>query len=160
MIDLATRAVEIVGSTPNPGEAFMRQVARNLTDAVDGFLCDKKFLILDRDTKFSERFREILKSSGVRVIICPPRAPNCNAFAERFVRSIKSECLNRILFLGGGSLRHALAEYVEHYNRERNHQGVGNRLVHPRPIITSVDVPVKRTPRLGGLLNYYERRAP
>jgi transposase InsO family protein len=84
---------------------------------------------------------------------------DANAFAERFVRSIKSECLNRILFFGGGSLRHALAEYVEHYNRERNHQGIGNRLVQPRPMLTSVDIPVKRTPRLGGLLNFYERRA-
>jgi transposase InsO family protein len=159
VINLATRAVEIVGSTPHPGEEFMRQVARNLTDCVDGFLARKRFLILDRDAKFSDAFRGILKSAGVRVIFCPPRAPNCNAFAERFVRSIKSECLDRMIFFGGGSLRNALTEYAAHYNRERNHQGIGNCLVQPRPIITSVDVPVTRTRRLGGLLSFYERRA-
>jgi transposase InsO family protein len=159
VIDLATRAVEIFGSTSHPGEAFMKQVARNLTDAVDGVLAKKRFLILDRDTKFSDAFCNILKSAGIRVILCPPRAPNCNAFAERFVRSIKSERLARMILIGGGSLRNALTECVAHYNRERNHQGIGNRLFHPRSTISSVEVPVSRSRRLVGLLNFHERRA-
>jgi len=159
VIDLATRAVEIVGSTPSPGEDFMKQVARNLTDTVDGFLREKKFLILDRDAKFSDVFRGLLDSAGVRVIFCPPRAPNCNAIAERFVRSIKSECLDRMIFFGGGSLRRALAEYAMHYNRERNHQGIGNRLIEQGPRKSGRVGEVVRRPRLGGLLNYYERAA-
>ncbi len=159
VIDLATRAVEIVGSTPFPGDDFMKQVARNLTDCVAGFLVKKRFLILDRDKKFSEAFRDVLKSAGVRAILCPPRAPNCNAYAERVVRSIKSECLDRMIFFGAGSLRHALVEYVAHYNSERTHQGIGNRLIRPRPTIISSSVPVQRTQRLGGLLSFYARRA-
>lgn len=157
VIDLSTRAVVIVGSTPFPGEDFMKQVARNLTDCVDGFLAGKRFLILDRDRKFSEAFRDILNSAGVQVIRCPVRAPNANAFAERFVRSIKSECLDRVIFFGGGALRDALTNYQVHYNTERNHQGIGNRLIQSRPAITSLDVPVARTRRLGGLLNFYAR---
>lgn len=137
----------------------MKQVARNLTDCVDGFLARKRFLILDRDGKFSTAFRDILKSAGVRTILCPPCAPNCNAFAERFVRSFKFECLDRMILFGAGSLRHALSEYTAHYNTERTHQGIGNRLLRPRPMITSVEVPVQRTQRLGGLLSFYARRA-
>jgi transposase InsO family protein len=159
VIDLATRAVEIIGSTPNPGEEFMQQVARNLTDCVDGFLASKRFLILDRDGKFSEAFRDILKSAGLRTILCLPRAPNCNAYAERFVRSIKSECFDRMIFFGAGSLRHALSEYAAHYNSERTHQGIGNRLIRPQPRLTRAKVPVQRRHRLGGLLNFYARRA-
>lgn len=159
VIDLATRAVEIVGSTTSPGEEFMKQVARNLTDCVDGFLRRKKFLILDRDGKFSGAFRDLLRSAGVTPILCPPRAPNCNAFAERFVRSIKSECLDRMIFVGAGTLRHALVEYTEHYNRERPHQGIGNRLIEPEPAAPRRDGVVTRRARLGGLLNYYRRAA-
>jgi putative transposase len=158
VIDLATRAVEIVGSTPHPAEEFMKQVARNLTDCVDGFMRTKKYLIIDRDGKFCEAFRAILKAAGVTPVLCPPRAPNCNAFAERFVRSIKSECLDRMIFIGAGSLRHALAEYAEHYNRERPHQGVGNRILNPEEPPSTVGT-VERRARLGGLLNYYRRVA-
>jgi transposase InsO family protein len=137
----------------------MKQVARNLTDAVDGALATKRFLILDRDPKYSDAFRGILESAGVRVIFCPPRAPNCNAFAERFVRTIKSECLDRMIFVGAGSLRHALAEYAEHYNRERPHQGIGNRIIDPEPVSSSREGAVERRARLGGLLNFYRRAA-
>jgi len=159
VIDLATRAVEVVGSTTSPGEDFMKQVARNLTDCVDGFLREKKFLILDRDGKFSDAFRELLRSAGVTPILCPPRAPNCNAYAERFVRSIKSECLDRMIFVGAGTLRHALAEYTEHYNRERPHQGIGNRLIEMHLVGERREGHVARRSRLGGLLNFYRRAA-
>jgi transposase InsO family protein len=159
VIDLATRAVSIVGSTPNPDGDFMKQVARNLTDCIDGFLRTKRFLILDRDGKFSEAFRGVLENHGVRMVLCPPRAPNCNAFAERFVRSIKSECLSRMIFIGSGSLRHALAEYVEHYFTERPHQGVGNVLIDPSPAHAADTGKIVRRSRLGGLLSHYHRLA-
>jgi transposase InsO family protein len=157
-IDLATRAVEIVGSAPHPGEDFMKEVACNMTDCVDGFLREKNFLILDRDTTFSEAFRSILEGAGVEVVLCPPCAPNCNAYAERFVRSIKSDCLDRMIFFGSGSLRRALFEYCAYFNRERTHR-VGNRLIHLRPKTTSANAQVARHQRLGGLLSFYERRA-
>jgi len=158
-IDLATRAVEVVGSTPNPGEEFMAQVARNLTDCVDGLLLKKSFLILDRDGKYNDAFRDILEAAGVRVTFCPPRAPNCNAYAERVVRSIKSECLDRMILIGSESLRHALAEYCAHYNSERPHQGVGNVLIKSASKICDAAERDERRQRLGGLLSFYRRVA-
>ena len=136
----------------------MAQVARNLTDAVDGFLLPHRFLIVDRDSKFSDQFRRTLRGSGVETILTPYRAPNCNAFAERLVRSIKEECLSRMIFFGEPSLRRALQEYVEHYHRERPHQGIGNELIEagPRPT-TGNDV--RCDERLGGLLRHYRRAA-
>ncbi len=137
----------------------MMQTARNLTDAIDGFLRGRCHLILDRDTKYSEAFRRLLQDDGIEIIRLPPRSPNLNAFAERFVRSIKEECLNRIIFFCGASLRHAITEYMIHYHTERNHQGVGNRLLKP---ISTAALPrgsIKQRERLGGMLNYYYREA-
>ena len=95
-----------------------------MTDSIDGALSGKRYLILDRDTKYSAAFRKMIGESGTAVIRLPPRSPNLNAFAERFVRSIKEECLDRMIFVGQGSLRLAVAEYVAHYHGERNHQGM------------------------------------
>ena len=102
LIDLKTRRIHIAGSTPHPNESYLAQVARNLTDAADGFLLPHRFLICDRDRKFTAQFRRLLKDSGVETILTPYRAPNCNAFAERFVRSIKEECLSRMIMFGEG----------------------------------------------------------
>ena len=160
VIELASRTVHIAGITTNPNEPWMTQVARNLTDSMDGILRRKYHLILDRDTKYSEAFRRLLQDDGIEIIRLPPRSPNLNAYAERFVRSIKEECLNRMIFLGEGSLRHAIKEYMAHYHAERNHQGMGNRLL--KPIITAPSLrqgPVNQRQRLGGLLNYYYREA-
>jgi putative transposase len=129
VIELQSRCVSIVGSTPHPDEAFMLQVVRQLTDAGDGVLDGRRFLICDRDRKWSAAVRDLLETSGVRVIRTPLRAPNCNAHAERFVRSVKEECLDRIIPVGERHLRRALAEFVVHYHRERNHQGLGNELI-------------------------------
>ena len=107
----------------------MKQVARNLTDVSDGILLNKAFLIINHDTKYTQEFRDDLDREGVKPVRCPARAANCNAFAERFVRSIKDECLDRMILFGEASLRRALREYVMHFRRERNHQGVGNRLL-------------------------------
>jgi len=131
VIELATRKIEIAGITANPNEPWMLQVGRNVTDPVDGLLAEKNLLILDRDSKFTSAFRTLLNDSGVEVVRLPPRSPNLNAYAERFVRSIKDECLNRMIFFGEPSLRKATREFSAHYHRERNHQGIDNRLIEP-----------------------------
>jgi transposase InsO family protein len=131
LIELATRRIEIAGITPGPNEVWMMQISRNLTDPVNGFLADKKFVILDRDSKYSAGFRDLLKGSGVEIVRLPPRSPNLNAYAERFVRSIKDECLDRMILFGERSLRKATREYASHYHSERKHQGLDNRLIEP-----------------------------
>jgi len=132
IIDLATWRVHLAGITTTPNEAFMLQVARNLTDVVDGFLRNHGFLICDRDTKFTAQFKRTLEAADVRTVLTPYRAPNANAYAERFVLSIKSECLNRMVLFGESSLRRAVTEYIEHYNVERPHQGLENEPLEPR----------------------------
>ena len=121
VIRLMTREVCIAGIIPEPGETWMLQMARNLTDACDGFLRGAKFLIHDRSTLFTEQFRAILKSTGVEPLRLPARSPNLNAFAERFVRTVKSSCLDRMILIGESSLRRALSEFDLHYHSERNH---------------------------------------
>jgi transposase InsO family protein len=158
-IHLSTRSVHIAGVTTAPNSAFMRQMARNLTDVSDGFLLNSRYLIMDRDTKYTADFRRHLDREGVKPVRCPARALNCNAFAERFVRSIKEECLDRIILFGEASLRRSLREYVVHYQTERNHQGVGNRLLEPLARVSSTSEPVHCHERLGGLLNFYYREA-
>ncbi len=137
----------------------MKQVARNLTDVEDGFLLEKLFLIMARDKKYTDDFRGYLDLKGIKPVRCPVRAPNCNAFAERFVRSIKEECLDRMILFGEASLRRALSEYIAHYHTERNHQGVGNRSLEPLDASGLANEPIYRLERLGGLLNYYYREA-
>ena len=159
IIHLSTRSVHFAGVTTAPNGAFMKQVARNLTDVSDGFLLNKAFLIMDRDTKYTEDFRDFLDREGVKPVRCPARAPNCNAFAERFVRSIKEECLDRMILFGEASLRRVLRAYVVHYHTERNHQGVGNRLLEPLATVSSINEPIQCRERLGGMLNYYYREA-
>jgi putative transposase len=159
VIDVATRAIEIVGTTTNPGGAFMINVARMLTDPVDGFLRTKKFLIMDRDSIFSEDFREELRRNGVRAVRTPPSAPNCNATAERFVLTVRREVTDRMIFFGADSLRRALAEHRVHYNAERNHQALGNDLIAPVDDVGTAVGRLERRERLGGMLNFYYRRA-
>ncbi len=156
VIDLKTRRVKIAGILPQPDGRWMRQVARNLTDAFDGFLQDTRYLIHDRDPLFTADFRMILRDGGVRTVKLPAQSPDLNAYAERFVRSIKEECLSQIIPLGERHLRAAVMEYTEHYRNERNHQGIGNRLIDP---LQAGSGEVQRHERLGGLLNYYFRGA-
>ena len=117
-----------------------------------------RVLICDRDAKWSAPVRARLGEAGIRVVQTPYQAPNANAYAERFVRSIKEECLDRVIPFGERHLRRTIAEYVEHYHRERNHQGIENALIAGAPA-TSIVGRIRRRPRLGGLLNYYERAA-
>ena len=145
VIDLSTRRVEIVGIAPILDGLWMRQMARNLIDGFDGFLVGKRFLIHDRDPLYTKAFCELLEQAGVRPVRLPPRSPNLNAFAERFVLSIKSECLDRMIILGERHLRHVIDEYVEHYHTERNHQGLKNRLIlDQRPVPGDSDAIVCR----------------
>ncbi len=157
LIDLKTRRVHFAGATPNPDEPFMAQVARNLTDAVGGFLAGHRFLICDRDAKFTAQFRRMLEDAEVQVIRTPRQAPNCNAYAERFVLSIKSECLRRMIFFGESSLRRAVQAYLHHYHTERAHQGIGNEVIHCRDRAAEGEVCCRE--RLGGLLKHYYRAA-
>jgi transposase InsO family protein len=157
VIDLSTRRVEIAGIAPVPNRLWMRQVARNLIDDFSGFLRGKRFLIHDRDPLYTRGFHEILGWAGVAPVRLPPKSPNLNAYAERFVLSIKSECLDRMVMLGERHLRRAIASYVEHYHLERCHQGIGNRLIDGVPELASG--PVVRQERLGGILSHYHRKA-
>lgn len=157
VIDIGTRRVHIAGTTTNPTSAWMEQIARNLTDCEEGFLTGTRFLIIDRDAKSSSKFQSILGSSGVEILLTSYQAPNMNAYAERFVRSIKSECLGQMIFLGRESLVRAVAEYVTHYHDERSHQGIGNEMVSGARAQHEGVVETKE--RLGGLLKYYHRKA-
>ena len=157
VIGIATRRVHIAGTTTHPTSEWMEQIARDLTDYQDGFLMAKRFLIIDRDALFSPKFKATLESSGVEILLTACRAPNMNAFAERFVRSIKSECLGQMVFVGQASLDRAIAEFVAHYHDELSHQGIGNEIVSGATPQRLGQVEVSE--RLGGLLNYYHRRA-
>ena len=159
VIELESRKIEIAGITPGPNEPWMMQIGRNLTDPIDGFLTGKKHLILDRDSKFALAFRDLLKHSGVRVVRLPYRSPNLNAYAERFVRSIKDECLNRMIFFGERSLRKATSEFAAHYHTERNHQGLDNRMIESDDRAGSTFGAIECLQRLGGLLRFYHRAA-
>src|SRR5918911_2649806 len=130
-IHLGSREIHLAGITPHPNEAWMVQVARNVTMEAWGSLAPGQYLIHDRDTKFCAAFQQIIDAAGVTRVPLPPRSPNLNAYAERWVRSVKEECLSRVILFGEASLRHALQEYVEHYHHERNHQGKDNVLLFP-----------------------------
>ena len=159
VIDLASRRVEIAGITASPDSPWMCQVARNLVDGEDGFLRGKRYLLMDRDGKYSPEFRAVLRHAAVKPLRLPPRTPDLNAFAERFVRSIKEECLDRFVFFGENMLRHAVKEFSSHYHRERPHQGLGNRVIEPGENAGQKIGQIVCHERLGGLLKYYERKA-
>jgi transposase InsO family protein len=156
VIDIATRRVHIAGTTATPTSSWMEQIARNLTDCEDGFLTGQRFLIIDRDAIFSPQFKSVLGSSDIEILLTAYQAPNMNAYAERFVKSIKSECLDQMIFLGRGSLVRAITEYAAHYREERSHQGIGNEMISGAAPQSGGIVECRE--RLGGLLKYYYRR--
>ncbi|MCH9033253.1 MAG: transposase [Planctomycetes bacterium] len=158
-IKLSSRRVHVAGVTPNPHRIWIKQIARNLTNPIDGFLLGTRYLIMDRDSIFTDEFREYLKQEGVKPVRLPPRSPNLNAYAERFVRTIKECCLNQMIFFGERSLWNAIREFMEHYHHERNHQGLENRLIDPRHQIGLTEDSIACRERLGGMLRYYYRDA-
>ena len=159
LIDPSSRRVEIAGLARQANGLWMSQVARNLTEATDGFLAGKRYLIQDRDPLFTAEFVETLKTSGVKSVKLPPRSPNLNAHAERFVRTMKESCLERLILFGESSLRKAVGEFVAHYHREWNHQGLDNQLIIKDKFCLACRGPIQRRQRLGGMLNYYYREA-
>ena len=160
-LHLESRRICLAGVTRHPDQEWMEQMARNVTMEDAGFLIQKRYLLHDRDSKYCSSFREVIEAGGVKPLTLPPRSPNLNAYAERWVRSVKEECLSKLILFGEGSLKRALHHYELHYHGERNHQGKDNVLLLPSPTL-----PLNRKPRkvrcrerLGGLLKYYEREA-
>ena len=160
-IRLESRRVEVAGITQHPNEAWMKQIARNVTMDEWGFLDGCRYLIHDRDTKFTDSFRAIVKTSQVDPLKLPARSPNLNAYAERWVKSVKDECLSKLILFGEKSLRRALCEYLIHFHTERNHQGEDNVVLFPvaRKAGNRAERSVSCKERLGGTLKYYHRDA-
>jgi putative transposase len=157
-MELSTRRVEIGGIASRPNGLWMTQIARNVTDEINGFFKGKQYLIHDRDPLYTREFLMMLAEQGVDSVKLPPRSPNLNAHAERFVRTIKEDCLEQMILFGEDALRRAVYEFVAHYHFERNHQGLGNRLIVVPTTVQTVGR-VRRKQRLGGLLNSYHRAA-
>ena len=159
-IHFETRQVHIAGVTAHPHETWMQQMARNLTMDEWGILKPGQYLIHDRDTKFCAAFQQMLDDAGVKRVPLPPRSPWLNAYAERWIQSVKTEVLSQMILFGERSLCHVLSEYMAHHHAERPHQGKGNAILFPsvqgEPDLHS---PIECRERLGGLLNYYHRKA-
>ena len=156
VIDYATRKVEVAGIVQQADGEWMKQMARNLTDPFRGFLRGKKYLIHDRDSLFTRDFATILRQSGVKTVKTSPLAPNLTPYVERFIRSIKSECLDRMLIFGERHLEYVVSEYLQHYHHERPHQGIGNEMIEPAP---QGKGEIICRERIGGLLKSYGRAA-
>jgi putative transposase len=159
VMEIAIRRVHFAGCTPNPTEPWMKQIARNLLDAEGGGLHRKRYLIMDRDSKFSEAFRETLETKGVEAVRLPPRSPNLNPHIERFIRSIKDESLSRMVFFGENMLRNAVRQFLAHYHAERNHQSLDNKIIQPGDEVGRRNGEIRCRERLGGMLRYYYRNA-
>ncbi len=149
VISIADRVVHVAGITARPDEAWMLQIGRNLVDERIGALVGKRYFIIDRDTKYSKRFRELVEEGGTEVIRLPPLSPNLNAHAERFVRSIKEEFLGKMIFIGQASLRRSITEYMTHFHVERNHQGLGNQRIRPELVVAANTGPILKGDRPG-----------
>jgi transposase InsO family protein len=159
-IHLDSRKVHVAGVTPHPNARWMIQIARNVTMADWGVLSPGQYLIHDRDGKYCPAFQRIIEDAGVTLVPLPPQSPNLNAYAERWVRSVKEECLSQLILFGEASLRHALRQYMEHFHHERPHQGKGNVVLMPIPDHRQQrDGPISCHERLGGLMKYYDRVA-
>ena len=161
VIELRSRAVHVAGVRIDTDGAWLMQVARNLLDAEDGFLRNATHLIHDRDPLYTKAWTALLKSEGVKCVPIPAQSPNCNPHAERFVKTVRSECLQHFVIVGERHLRRLLREFVCHYDGERFHQALDGQLIRP-PASASNDngtATIHCRSRLGGLLNYYHREA-
>jgi len=156
VIDYATRKVEIAGIVQQAYGDWMKQAAKNLTDPFSGFLKNNKYAIHDRDRLYTDAFINMLKAGGIEPLKSMPMAPNFSPFIERFIRSIKSDCLDRMLIFGEKHLRYCIENYIEHYHQERAHQSLDNTIIEPPQQGTGKIVCQER---LGGLLKFYRRAA-
>jgi len=156
-IHLESRRVSLAGITRHPDQAWMQQMARNATGEEWGFLEQRRYALHDRDTKFCSVFRDTLAAGGIKPIQLPARSPNLNAYAERWVRSVKEECLSKLILFGEASLRRALTEFIDHFHGERNHQVKVNVLLFPAGKVGQQKprTRVRCRERLGGLMKYY-----
>ncbi len=159
VMELVTRKVICAGITPHPGGAWMLQIGRNLTDAISGFLRGKRFLVIDRDALYSSAFLRLVEQSGIRPVRTPPSAPNCNAHLERFNGSFKREAADRVIFFGENHLKRVVDEYLVHYHRERNHQGLDGSIIESYEEIGRTTGDICHRERLGGMFHYYYRDA-
>ncbi|HEV7933793.1 MAG TPA: integrase core domain-containing protein [Actinomadura sp.] len=158
VVEVGTRLVHVLGVTARPDGGWVAQQARNLLIDVGDRAGEVRFLIRDRDAKFRRVFGDVVAGNGTRVIKVPPRSPRANAFAERWVRTVRSECTDRMLIFGERHLRAVLNEYAAHYNRRRPHRSLDLRA--PADGAEVIRLPVGRIERrqvLGGLINEYER---
>ena len=158
-MELSAGRIEVAGIASEANGLWMSQIARNLSDAVDGLFRGKGYLIHDRDPLFTAEFLSVLADSGVKSVKIPPRSANLNAYTERFVRTIKESCLDRMILFGEDALRKSVQEFTAHYHVERNHQGLGNSLIMPDSAHVGATGEIRRRERLGGMLNYYYREA-
>jgi putative transposase len=157
-IEVGSRRVHLAGCTTNPTGACVTQHARNLS--FTGAFERMRFLIHDRDSKFSAAFDEVFRSEGIKVIHTPIRAPQANAYAERFVRTVRAECLDWLLILTRRHLERVLRVYTTHYNRERPHRGLAFQLPHPASAASPPPAgKIERRDRFGGLIHEYYRAA-
>jgi len=157
-IHLQTRKIVLGGLTHSPNELWVKQVARNVTGVI-GKLTSARYLLHDRDTTFTEGFDQILQAAGIEAIKLPPQSPNLNAYAERWIRSLRSECLDQLILFGERSLAYVLQEYLAHHQQERNHQGLDNVIPFPDEGLRSNTGAITKSERLGGLLQFYYRKA-
>ncbi|MFT5049212.1 MAG: putative transposase [Chlamydiales bacterium] len=153
MIELDTRRVHLAGITRHPNDMWMGYAGERAVEFLNG----RRFLICDGDTNFRYRFKNVMEAAGIKLVRTPYRAPNANAYAERFVRSIREECLSRMILFGEGHLRRVVDEYLLHFNHERNHQGIGNELIDGESGMGTG--PIECRERIGGLLKFYHRAA-
>jgi transposase InsO family protein len=158
---VGSRQIQIAGFTLAPDFEWRKQMARNLTMAGQGILEGCRYLLHDRDTKFTGEFDEILRSAGIEALTLPPRSPNLNAHLERWNRSVKEECISKMILFGEASLQHVLSNYVQHFHSERNHQGKGNVILFPEAAdrIGESSGKIRTRQRLGGMFKFYYREA-